>query len=92
MPLDHFPLLRLQLVFLVEDAPRNFQLADIMDQRAECEVSFGKGVDFEQLTDIHRIAEYAFGVAEGLHILIHKQVQLLLDVAYILAKVKLLLQ
>ncbi|MNW20181.1 hypothetical protein D3C71_2204670 [compost metagenome] len=39
MPLDHLPFLRRQLVLLVQDAPGNFQLADIMNQRPQGELS-----------------------------------------------------
>ncbi|MNW62206.1 hypothetical protein D3C74_403240 [compost metagenome] len=63
-----------------------------MNKCAQGEIPFGYGVDVQQFADIHSITEDAFGMAEGFHIFVHKQVQLLLDIAYILAEIKLLLQ
>ncbi|MNY42982.1 hypothetical protein D3C86_1779110 [compost metagenome] len=63
-----------------------------MNECAKGKLSFGEGVQIQQLADVHRIAEDAFGVLEGLQVLVHKQVQLLLNIAYILAEIDILLQ
>ncbi|MNE62848.1 hypothetical protein D3C80_1581570 [compost metagenome] len=63
-----------------------------MNQRPQSEISFGYGIHVQNFAHIHRITEDAFGMAERLHILVHEQVKLLLDIPHILAKVQLLLQ
>ncbi|MNW65741.1 hypothetical protein D3C74_441500 [compost metagenome] len=63
-----------------------------MNECAKCKLPFGEGVQIQQLADVHCIAEDAFGMLEGLQILVHEQVQLLLNIADVLAEINIPLQ
>ena len=89
MPFDGFPFAGCQLVPLVQDSPRNLQLADIVNECPEHKIAPLHAVKPKHFADVHGVAEDPFGVLERIHVFIQEQLQLLLDVADVLREVDL---